>query len=165
MFQVSFSTVKRGNEMKNKRQEKIVSLITRYEIETQEELIGMLYKEGFQVTQATVSRDIRELKLTKVLTGRGSYRYTVSTKSDNVPSIKFNRALVNSIVGVDYALNNIVIKTYPGLATAVATGLDSIDSNDILGCVAGDDTIIMVVKTEDAAKDISARIHALLDSV
>ncbi len=151
--------------MKNKRQEKIISLITRYEIETQEELIGMLYKEGFQVTQATVSRDIRELKLTKVLTGRGSYRYTVSSNNDNGPSIKFNRALINSIINVDFALNNIVIKTYPGLATAVATGLDSIDSNDILGCVAGDDTIIMVVKTEHAAKDISARIHALLDTI
>ncbi len=151
--------------MKNKRQEKIISLITRYEIETQEELIGMLFKEGFNVTQATVSRDIRELKLTKVLTGRGSYRYTVSSKNENVPAIKFNRALINSIIGVDYALNNIVIKTYPGLATAVATGLDSIDSADILGCVAGDDTIIMVVKTEAAAKDLSARIHALLDSV
>jgi transcriptional regulator of arginine metabolism len=125
----------------------------------------MLYKEGFTVTQATVSRDIRELKLTKVLTGRGSYRYTVSSKNDNGPSIKFNRALVNSILNVDYAMNNIVIKTYPGLATAVATGLDSIDSTEILGCVAGDDTIIMVVKNESAAKDISARIHALLDSV
>ena len=151
--------------MKNKRQEKIVSLITRYEIETQEELIGMLYKEGFQVTQATVSRDIRELKLTKVLTGRGSYRYTVPSSNENGPAIKFNRALINSIISVDYAVNNIVIKTYPGLATAVATGLDSIDSNEILGCVAGDDTIIMVVKSEVAAKDISARIHALLDTI
>ena len=117
--------------MKNMRQEKIIALITRYEIETQEELIGMLRKEGFQVTQATVSRDIRELKLTKVLTGRGSYRYTVPAPNDSIPSIKFNRALVSSIIGVDYAINNIVIKTYPGLATAVATGLDSIDSNDI----------------------------------
>ena len=151
--------------MKNKRQEKIISLITRYEIETQEELIGMLYKEGFQVTQATVSRDIRELKLTKVLTGRGSYRYTVSSSNENGPSIKFNRALINSIISVDYAINNIVIKTYPGLATAVATGLDSIDSNDILGCVAGDDTIIMVVKSVNSAKDISTRIHALLDTI
>ncbi len=151
--------------MKNKRQEKIISLITRYEIETQEELIGMLYKEGFQVTQATVSRDIRELKLTKVLTGRGSYRYTVPSNNENGPTIKFNRALINSIVNVDYALNNIVIKTYPGLATAVATGLDSIDSHEILGCVAGDDTIIMVVKSEQSAKDISTRIHALLDTI
>jgi len=151
--------------MKNKRQEKIISLISKYEIETQEELIGMLCKEGFQVTQATVSRDIRELKLTKVLTGKGSYRYTVPTNNDSVPLIKFNKALANSIVSVGYALNNIVIKTYPGLATAVATGLDSIESDDILGCVAGDDTIIMVVKSEAAAGHLSARIHALLDSV
>lgn len=156
---------RQGIEMKNKRQEKIISLITRYEIETQEELIGMLNREGFSVTQATVSRDIRELKLTKVLTGRGSYRYTVPAKNESSNAIKFNRALVNSIVGVDYAVNNIVIKTYPGLATAVATGLDSIDASDILGCVAGDDTIIMVVRSEESAKDLSARIHALLDSV
>ena len=87
------------------------------------------------------------------------------SNNDNGPAIKFNRALINSIINVDYALNNIVIKTYPGLATAVATGLDSIDSNDILGCVAGDDTIIMVVKSESSAKDISARIHALLDTI
>lgn len=151
--------------MKNKRQEKIISLINKYEIETQEELIGMLCKEGFQVTQATVSRDIRELKLTKVLTGKGSYRYTIPSNNDSVSFIKFNKALANSIVSVDYALNNIVIKTYPGLATAVATGLDSIESEDILGCVAGDDTIIMVVKSENAANHLSARIHALLDSV
>ncbi|MBO5970426.1 MAG: arginine repressor [Clostridia bacterium] len=151
--------------MKNLRQDKIVSLITNYEIETQEELIGMLRKEGFQVTQATVSRDIRELKLTKVLTGRGSYRYTVPAKNDGVQAIKFNRALVSSIIGVDFAVNNIVIKTYPGLATAVATGLDSIDSKEILGCVAGDDTIIMITRTENGAKDISTRIHALLDSI
>jgi transcriptional regulator of arginine metabolism len=151
--------------MKNLRQEKIVSLITNYEIETQEDIICMLRKEGFQVTQATVSRDIRELKLTKVLTGRGSYRYTIAAKNDSVPTIKFNRALVGSIIGVDYAINNIVIKTYPGLATAVATGLDSIDSSEILGCVAGDDTIIMITRTENGAKDISTRIHALLDSV
>ena len=98
--------------MKNLRQDKIVSLITNYEIETQEELIGMLRKEGFAVTQATVSRDIRELKLTKVLTGRGSYRYTVPTKNENAPAIKFNRALVGSIICVDYAINNIVINIY-----------------------------------------------------
>ena len=118
----------------------------------------MLRKEGFQVTQATVSRDIRELKLTKVLTGRGSYRYTVPAKNDSVQAIKFNRALVGSIIGVDYAINNIVIKTYPGLATAVATGLDSIDSNEILGCVAGDDTIMIVVRNEKNAKNLALKL-------
>ena len=151
--------------MKNKRHEKILDIISQTNTVTQADITKKLTESGFKVTQATVSRDIRELKLTKVLTGRGSYRYTVPAQNDALPSIKFNRALVSSIVGVDYAINNIVIKTYPGLATAVATGLDSIDSNDILGCVAGDDTIIMVVRSEAAAKDISARIHALLDTV
>ena len=151
--------------MKRNRQEKMLELISRYEIDTQDELIARLKENGYDVTQATVSRDIRELKLTKVLTGRGSYRYTVPAKNDGVQAIKFNRALVGSIIGVDYAINNIVIKTYPGLATAVATGLDSIDSSEILGCVAGDDTIIMITRTENGAKDISTRIHALLDSI
>ena len=151
--------------MKSARQEKILEIIDKHEVETQEELIAYLIAEGVPVTQATVSRDIRELKLTKVLSTNGSYRYTVPAKNDTLPSIKFNRALTNSIIGVDYAVNNIVVKTYPGLAAAVATGLDSIDANEILGCVAGDDTIIMVTRTEAAAKDISERIHALLDSV
>ena len=144
--------------MKNLRQDKIVSLITNYEIETQEELIGMLRKEGFQVTQATVSRDIRELKLTKVLTGRGSYRYTVPAKNDGVQAIKFNRALVGSIIGVDYAINNIVIKTYPGMANALAVCVDSLEKPHIVGSVAGDDTILLVVRDDDVAKDVSREL-------
>ena len=111
--------------MKNERQKRILELIEQYEIETQDDLIKYLKDSGFNVTQATVSRDIRELKLTKVLTGRGSYRYTVPAPNDAIPSIKFNRALVSSIIGVDYAVNNIVIKTSPGLATAVARMKDS----------------------------------------
>lgn len=151
--------------MKSKRQEQIISLITRYEIETQEELIHMLGREGFNVTQATVSRDIRELKLTKVLNGRGSYRYVFPAKKEPVNNFKFNRALVDSIISIEYAQNIIVTKTYTGMAQAVATGLDAIQSQDILGCVAGDDTIITVTRSEECAKDISERLHSLLDAV
>ncbi len=151
--------------MKSKRQEQIISLITRYEIETQEELIHMLSREGFNVTQATVSRDIRELKLTKVLSGRGSYRYVLPAKKEPANNFKFNRALVDSIVSIEYAQNIIVTKTYTGMAQAVATGLDAIQSPDILGCVAGDDTIITVTRSEESAKDISERLHSLLDAV
>jgi transcriptional regulator of arginine metabolism len=148
--------------MKNKRQEKIVSLITRYEIETQEELIGMLNKEGFRVTQATVSRDIRELKLVKVTTGHGGYRYMLPPQSDSTANVKFNSALAESIISADFASNIVVVKTYPGLANAVATGIDSLKLTSILGCVAGDDTIIIVVSDIDSARDISERIRHLI---
>lgn len=151
--------------MKSRRQEKIINLVTKYEIETQEDLICMLRREGFDVTQATVSRDIRELKLTKVLTGRGSYRYTLSSVEEREPGFRFNSVLVESIKKVDFAGNIVVLKTFPGLAQAVATGLDAIDSHDILGCVAGDDCIILVARTHDAAKDISERIKTILKSI
>ena len=112
-----------------------------------------------------VSRDIRELKLTKVLTGRGSYRYTLSSVEEREPGFRFNSVLVESIKKVDFAGNIVVLKTFPGLAQAVATGLDAIDSHDILGCVAGDDCIILVARTHDAAKDISERIKTILKSI
>lgn len=151
--------------MKSRRQEKIINLVTRYEIDTQEELIGMLRREGYDVTQATVSRDIRELKLTKVPTGRGSYRYTIPSKDDREPTFKFNSVLVESIKKVDFSGNIVVLKTFAGLAQAVATGLDAIESHDILGCVAGDDCIILVARTHEAAKDISERIKTMLKSI
>ncbi len=151
--------------MKSRRQEIIINLVTKYEIDTQEELIGMLRREGYDVTQATVSRDIRELKLTKVPTGRGSYRYTVPPKESREPVFKFNNVLVESIKKVEFAGNIVVLKTFAGLAPAVATGLDAIESHDILGCVAGDDCIILVARTHDAAKDISERIKIMLKAI
>ena len=125
--------------MKSGRQEIIISLVERCEIETQEELIGLLLREGYRVTQATVSRDIKELKLSKVPTGRGTYKYTLPKQDDNAGSLKFNSALIESIKKVDYSGNIIVLSTYPGLANAVAAGLDSIETNEILGSVAGHD--------------------------
>lgn len=151
--------------MKSGRQEKIVALVTKYEIETQEELIAKLRKEGYDVTQATVSRDIRELKLTKVMTPRGEYRYVLPTKKEYNDKFKFNIALVESIKSVDYAGNIVVLKTYAGMAQAVATGLDAIDSPDILGCVAGDDTIFVAAQSNDKAKDISERIRTMLKAI
>lgn len=151
--------------MKSGRQEKIVALVSKYEIETQESLICMLRKEGYDVTQATVSRDIRELKLAKVLTSRGSYRYVLPSKNEQQDSFKFNTALVESIRNVDFACNIVVLKTYPGMANAVATGLDSIESPDILGCVAGDDTIIVIAQSNDKAKEISEKIRTMLKAI
>ena len=152
--------------MKSNRQEKIVSLVSKYEIETQEELIARLHDEGVDVTQATVSRDIRELKLTKILTGGGKSRYILPITGEAEKNFKFNTALVESIRSVDSAQNIIVLKTYPGMANAVATGLDAIDRQpDILGCVAGDDTILIVTRDTDCAKLISEKIKSMLKAI
>lgn len=151
--------------MKNKRHNKILELISRYDIETQEELIEKLRSEGYTVTQATVSRDIRELKLSKVTTERGVYKYIQPKSHSGVSIAKFNLALAESITSVDYALNNIVIKTFPSMAPAIASSIDGIASPSILGCVAGDDCIIVVTRTEDDAGDISEKIKGLIKSV
>jgi len=148
--------------MKSNRQKKILEIINRYHIETQDDLIDRLLVEGFSVTQATVSRDIRELQLTKVLTGKGSYRYVAPKKEDMVAGLKFNAALVDSITSVEYAMNMIVIKTYPGLAQAVAAGVDNLSIAEVLGCVAGDDTIMIVTRNEASAKSISERIRVMM---
>ncbi len=148
--------------MKANRQKKILELITRYQIETQDDLISRLMIEGYSVTQATASRDIRELQLTKVLTGKGSYRYVAPKREDLVTGMKINAALVDSITSVDYAQNLVVIRTFPGLAGAVAAGIDSLSLADVLGCVAGDDTILLAARSDSSAKLISERIRVLM---
>ncbi len=148
--------------MKANRQKKILELINRYQIETQDDLISRLMIEGYSVTQATVSRDIRELQLTKVLTGKGSYRYVAPKREELVAGMKINAALVDSIRSVDYAQNIVVLRTLPGLAGAVAAGIDSLAIADVLGCVAGDDTIIVAARSDASAKLISERIRVMM---
>lgn len=148
--------------MKQNRHERIVEIINAYDIETQDELLEKLKEDGFEVTQATISRDIRELQLTKVQTNRGTYRYIAPKREDMVAGLKFNAALVDSIISVEYAQNLIVIKTYPGLAQAVAAGVDNLTIAEVLGCVAGDDTILVATRSESAAKSISERIHVMM---
>ena len=148
--------------MKDRRQEKILELISKYEIETQEEMISRLGDAGYSVTQATISRDMRELKLTKVLTSRGTYKYTVNPARSHSNNVKFNNAVVESIISVDFAGNNIVLKTYPGLAQAVASGVDALSMPGILGCVGGDDTIIIVTRDEEISRDLSEKIRELM---
>ena len=152
--------------MKSGRHEKILEIINKNEVETQDDLIAMLIEEGYNVTQATVSRDIRELKLTKILTGRGKYRYIQPTKRNTgEEGVRFNNALADSIQHVDYAGNMIVIKTYPGLASAVATGIDTIHMVELLGCVAGDDTIIIVARDETSAREISEKLKGMMKTI
>lgn len=148
--------------MKSQRHARILELVSKYEIETQEDMMSRLQSEGFKVTQATVSRDLKELKLTKTLTARGTYRYSVNHGRQHAGSGKLNSAMVDSITQVDYSLNLVVIKTYPGLAQAVASAVDALNMHSILGSVAGDDTIIVVTRSVEDAKEINGKITELM---
>ena len=128
--------------MKTKRQRKIIELITNYDIETQEELAAKLVENGFNVTQATISRDIRELNLTKIATKGGKQKYAVQSSSDIVSNSKYMRVLNDGIITMDTAGNILVVKTVSGMAMAVAAALDAMQIKEILGCIAGDDTIM-----------------------
>lgn len=148
--------------MKRLRQEKMLELISKYEIDTQDELIERLRESGFEVTQATVSRDIRELKISKMTTGKGTYRYVLPKQTASTSNMKFNSALIDALISIDYACNIVVLKTHAGLANAVAVGLDSMHLDNILGCVAGDDTILLVSRSEDAASQIADRFRDMI---
>lgn len=151
--------------MKSSRQDVILELVEKYEIETQDDLITKLRESGFDVTQATVSRDIRELKLTKVLTGHGGYRYVLPPKDSGLGGSKLNRALLESIVLLDIAMNIVVIKTHPGLAQAVAAGIDSLHMPEIIGSVAGDDTLINIARDPESAEVVCEKLKTLIKSV
>lgn len=148
--------------MKTNRQKKILEIVNHNTVETQDDLILALAEEGFHVTQATISRDIRELQLTKVLTSKGNYRYVAPKREEPQTGVKFNTALVESVVSVEYAMNLIIIHTFPGLANAVAAGIDRLAIAEVLGCVAGDDTIFVATRTEKSAKTISERLHVMM---
>lgn len=151
--------------MKTERQNRILELVSQYEIETQEEMMERLRADGYMVTQATVSRDLKELKLTKSMTAHGSYRYCVPVNRPHTEAARLNNAMAESIVQVEYSLNNVVIKTSPGLAQAVAFSVDSLNMHSILGCVAGDDTIIIITRDEKSSAEISAKIREWMKSI
>lgn len=150
--------------MKIERHSKIVELIGKYDIETQEELAGMLNQNGFNVTQATVSRDIRELKLYKISTGNGKQKYTVLKKNESNLSDKYIRVLRDGFVSVDMAQNILVIKTVSGMAMAVAAALDAISFQEIVGSIAGDDTVMCAVRTVDDTIVLMEKIRKLVSS-
>ena len=134
--------------MKTKRHSKIVELINSYDIETQEELAQRLEEDGFAVTQATVSRDIRDLKLSKVVTANGKQKYSLMPKQDGI-SEKYVRILGEAFVSMDMAQNILVVKTVSGMAMAAAAALDSMQMSEIVGCIAGDDTIMAAIRSVD----------------
>ena len=133
--------------MKTKRQTKMLELIKKHDIEKQEELSDYLQKEGYQVTQATVSRDIRELKLTKVAMSNGRQKYAALTEANEDLSEKYTRVFRDAFVSMDMAQNILVIRTVPGMAMAVCAALDALKLDEIVGSIAGDDTIMCAVRT------------------
>lgn len=152
---------KRDYEMKLERHSKIVELIGKYEIETQEELAEYLNREGYNVTQATVSRDIRELKLSKIQTEGGRQKYAVF-HPQTAFNDKYIRILHDSFLSMDMAQNILVVKTVSGMAMAVAAALDSMSFPEVVGCIAGDDTVMCAVRTVDDTIVLMDKIKKLI---
>ena len=150
-------------KMKNKRQNKILEIISREAIETQEELIKRLQDEGYNVTQATISRDIKELKLIKSAHG-DKYRYVQSVSGEAKKDAKYDSILMETILSVDIAGHMIVIKTYEGMAMAACAAIDAMGWRDIVGSIAGDDTIFAAVRTEEAAKLVARKLCMITTS-
>ena len=135
--------------MKIARHSKIIDLINQYDIETQEELAAKLQEAGFAVTQATVSRDIRELKLMKIARPDGGSRYTVMGQRDSQNSEKYIRVLKDAFLSMEMAQNILVIKTVSGMANAAGAALDNMNYSEVVGCIAGDDTIACINRSTD----------------
>lgn len=149
--------------MKIERQTKIRQLISERIIETQDELAGLLTREGFEVTQATISRDIRDLKLTKVATNDGRQKYVVlQNKSTNLNE-KYIRVLQDGFTGMDRAVNMIVINTLSGMANAVAAAVDAIDFDEMVGTIAGDDTIFIAARSEKDAVVMMEKLNKIIN--
>ena len=149
--------------MKVNRHAKIVELINKYQIETQDELAEYLNEAGFKVTQATVSRDIRDLKLTKVPAENGRQKYALLQSTQNGMTEKYVRILRDGFSSMDMAQNILVLKTVSGMAMAVAAALDAMNWNEIVGCIAGDDTIMCAVRTVDDTILLMEKIKKLLE--
>lgn len=148
--------------MKINRHAKIIELVNRHRIETQEELAEYLTKEGFKVTQATVSRDIRDLKLTKVPTDDGRQKYAVHQEKEGKMSQKYIRVLRDGFLSMDMAQNILVIKTVTGMANAVCVAIDAMKWNEVVGSVAGDDTIMCAIRSVDDTVNVMEKIRKIV---
>ena len=148
--------------MKARRQDKIIELIQEYDVETQEELADLLSNAGYQVTQATVSRDIRELNLTKVSVDGKGQKYVVLQGGDGGMNERYTRVLRSGFVSMDMAQNILVINTVAGMAMAVAAALDALQIKEIVGCIAGDDTIMCAIRTAEQTKEVMKQIEEAL---
>ena len=148
--------------MKTRRQAKILELIQRNDVETQEELSAYLVREGFQVTQATVSRDIRELKLTKIAMDNGKQKYAVITDADSGMMEKYARVLREGFISMDLAKNIVVIKTVSGMAGADCAATHAMKFQEMVGSIAGDDTIICIIRDDEEAIKIMKKLRKIV---
>jgi len=144
------------------RQRKIIELIGKYEIETQEELVMRLEKEGYPVTQATISRDIKDLKLTKVQSGI-KQKYIVLRGVSSDMNEKYSRVLKDGFVRMDSAMNTLVIKTISGMAMAVAAAIDALEWNEVVGCIAGDDTIFCAIRSVEDVETVMTNLTRIIN--
>lgn len=149
--------------MKTNRQSKIIEIIQKNEVETQDELSALLEKDGFRVTQATVSRDIRELKLTKIPTAGGRQKYAVITDAPENLSQKYERVLREGFLSMDMAQDILVIKTVSGMASAVCAAIDAMKMREIVGSIAGDDTIMCAIRTVDDTYAVMKKIRRIVE--
>lgn len=150
--------------MKSQRQAKILEIISNKDVETQEQLLAELQNAGFRGTQATISRDIKELRIVKELTSLGSYRYTTSANElSGTFSARLNTIFRECVVKYDYAQNIVVIHTLPGLASAAATAIDAMNMGAVMGSLAGDDTVMIVMRDTNAAASFCTEIKNLLN--
>jgi len=151
--------------MKYSRHAKILEIIENHEIETQDELAEKLREAGMDVTQATISRDIKELRLVKVLTPNGRYRYSAMNSDSTNMNDRLLVIIKEAFVSCDYANNILVIKTLPGMAQAVAATIDSLGWNDIVGTIAGDDTMLVICRAEKIAEDLMDKFTRMVRGV
>ena len=141
-----------------------MEIISNRNVETQEHLLSLLQQEGFRATQATISRDIKELRIVKELTNMGTYRYTTSANETNGTfSARLNTIFRECVTSFDYAQNIIVIRTLPGLASAAGSAIDSMDMNKVVGTLAGDDTVMVVMRDNNAAAAFCGEIKSLIE--
>jgi len=150
--------------MKTKRQKKILEIISEHSIETQDELISKLRESGYDVTQATVSRDIKELKLIKAATDDNTYQYVVSQpQNDDLRVLsKYRSLLRDTVTNIDYACNLVVIKTFSGMAQGAAAALDAMSVSEVVGSIAGDDTILAVMRSEAEAAEFTVKLGEII---
>ncbi|MBE6685617.1 MAG: arginine repressor [Ruminococcaceae bacterium] len=152
--------------MKNNRQNEILDIIKLFNIETQEELIIKLRERGYDVTQATVSRDIRELKLVKITSGDNSYKYAAPTGDDKRDyNSKYKYIIRETVTDVDYACNLVILKTMPGMAQASAAAIDGLGWNELVGSIAGDDTVFIAMRSEKKASEYAEQFKNIINLV
>jgi arginine repressor len=148
--------------VKTKRHAKILEIVHSTPVDTQDELLRLLRESGFEVTQATVSRDIKELRLIKTLDNNGRYRYSTVRQENEHISSKFHSLFCDAVTGIDYAGNIVVIKCLVGMAQAACAAMDSLHWNHVIGTVAGDDTILCITKSEAQSVELTAELKKLL---